>query len=153
LQKVGIHPEVNGIKVILTTRLKHVCHQMDCHLYAIIQMFPLSCYYEENEYESEDSDDHEECEDWKLFMLKLGYDGTTRILPREIKKIARCIVKRFEGLPLAINVMARTMKGIDDIHQWKHALNKLKKLEMGQEVEEEVFNVLKRSYDNLMEKN
>ena len=86
-------------------------------------------------------------------MLKLGYDGTTRTLPREIKKIARCIVKRFEGLPLAINVMARTMKGIDDIHQWKHALNKLKKLEMGQEVEEEVFKVLKRSYDNLMEKN
>ena len=30
LQKVGIHPKVNGIKVILTTRLKHVCHQMDC---------------------------------------------------------------------------------------------------------------------------
>jgi len=86
-------------------------------------------------------------------MLKLGYDGTTRTLPREIKKIARCIVKRFEGLPLAINVMARTMKGIDDIDQWKHALNKLKKLEMGQEMEEEVFNVLKRSYDNLMEKN
>jgi len=150
---VGIHPKVNGIKVILTTRFKHVCHQMDCHLYAIIQMFPLRCYDEENEYESEDSDDQEECEDWTLFMVKLGYDGTTRTLPREIKKIARCIVKRFEGLPLAINVMARTMKGIDDIHQWKHALNKLKKLEMGQEVEEEVFNVLKRSYDNLMEKN
>jgi len=26
LQKMGIHPKVNGIKVILTTRLKHVCH-------------------------------------------------------------------------------------------------------------------------------
>jgi len=153
LQRVGIHPKVNGIKVILTTRLKHVCHQMDCHLYAIIQMSRLSCYHEENVFESEDSDDDEEYEDWKLFMLKLGYDGTTRTLPREIKKIARCIVQRFKGLPLAINVMARTMKGIDDIHQWKHALNKLKNLEMGQEMEEEVFNVLKRSYDNLMEKN
>jgi len=36
LQKMGIHPKVNGIKVILTTRLKHVCHQMDCQSYAIL---------------------------------------------------------------------------------------------------------------------
>ena len=48
--------------------------------------------------------------------------------------------------------MARTMKGIDEIDQWKHSLYKLNKLEMGQEVIEEVFKVLKRSYDNLMEK-
>jgi len=135
LQKVGIHPKVNGIKVILTTRLKHVCHQMDCQPYAILQMYPLNT-----------------CEGWELFMLKLGHDGTPRTLPRKIEKIARCIVERFRGLPLAINVMARTMKGIEDIHQWKHALNKLKKLEMGQEVEE-VFKVLKSSFDNLMEKN
>lgn len=136
LQKVGIHPKVNGIKVILTTRLKHVCHQMDCQQYAILQMYPLST-----------------CEGWELFMLKLGVDGTPKILPNEIEKIARYIVERFKGLPLAINVMARTMKGIDDFHQWKHALNKLEKLEMGQMVEEEVFKILKSSYDNLIEKN
>jgi len=138
LQKVGIHPKVNGIKVILTTRLKHVCHQMDCHPLAtiLLQMDPLSA-----------------CEGWELFMLKLGVDGTPKILPYEIEKIAKCIVQRFKGLPLAINVMARTMKGINDFHQWKHALNKLEKLEMGQMVEEEVFKVLKPSYDNLMETN
>ncbi|RHN44598.1 putative P-loop containing nucleoside triphosphate hydrolase, leucine-rich repeat domain, L [Medicago truncatula] len=141
LHKVGIHPKVNGIKMILTTRLKHVCHQMDCHPKAIIQMLPLRC---NKGYGSED---------WKLFMLKLGHDGTPKILPNEIEKIARCIIERFKGLPLAINVMARTMKGVDDFHQWKHALNKLRKLEMGQEVEEEIFKVLKRSFDNLMEKN
>lgn len=137
LQKVGIHPKVNGIKVILTTRLKHVCHQMDCQPCAILQIDPL---YGNNK-------------DWELFMLKLGHDGTPKIFPNEIEKIARCIVERFKGLPLAINVMARTMKGVDDFHQWKHALNKLRKLEMGQEVEEEIFKVLKRSFDNLMEKN
>jgi len=132
---MGIHPEVNGIKVILTTRLKHVCHQMDCQPYAILQMYPL---YPGGR--------------WELFMLKLGHDGTPKILPNEIEKIARCILERFKGLPLAINVMARTMKGIDDFHQWKHAFNKLEKLEMGQMVEE-VFKVLKPSNDNLMEKN
>ena len=136
LQKVGIHPEVNGIKVILTTRLKHVCHQMDCQPYAILQMYPLNTH-----------------EDWELFMLKLGHDGTPKILPNEIERIGRCIVEIYKGLPLAINVMARTMKRIDDFHQWKHGLNKHEKLELGQMVEEEVFKVLKCSYDNLMAKN
>jgi len=159
LQKVRIHPEVNRIKVILTTRLKHVCHQMDCQSYAIIQMLPLT-FPKENVYAGEDEDssgeDEEssgEDEDWTLFMLKLGQDGTPRTLPNEIEKVAGCIVKRFKGLPLAISVMARIMKGFDDIHQWHQVLNKLTKLEMGQEVEEEVLKVLKCSYDNLMEKN
>ena len=44
--------------------------------------------------------------------------------------------------------MARTMKGKNEIHWWRHALNKLDRLEMG----EEVLSVLKRSYDNLIEK-
>ena len=113
---------------------------MDCQPYAILKMFPLGNYKSYGEA-------------WELFMLKLGLDGTPRILPHEIEEIARCIVERFKGLPLAINMMARTMKGINDIYQWKHAVSRLKKLEMGQEVDDEVFNVLKHSYDNLMKKN
>ncbi|WJX80952.1 Ulp1 peptidase [Trifolium repens] len=148
LEKVGIHPKVNGIKVIVTTRLKHVCHQMDCQPNVMIPMFTLSCY-NEDEYEYADED---EVEDWDLFMLNLGHGGTPKILPYEIDEVARCIIRRFHGLPLGIKVMARTMKGIDDIGRWEHALNKLKKLEIGQELEEEVFKVLKRSYDNLMDK-
>ncbi|WJX79021.1 hypothetical protein P8452_62182 [Trifolium repens] len=91
--------------------------------------------------------------DWRLFDIKLGHNGTPITLSPEIEKIAKCIVERCDGLPLGFSVMARTMKGIDDFHQWKHALNKLEKLEMGPEVEEEVLKVLKRSYDNLMDKN
>ncbi|XP_039683743.1 probable disease resistance protein At1g61300 [Medicago truncatula] len=147
LQKVGIHPKVNGIKVILTTRLKHVCHQMDCQTNDIIQMFPLCCLKESEDEVDEDKVD----EGWELFMLKLGHDETPRTLPHEIEEIVRCIVERFKGLPLGINLMARTMDGNDDIHQWKHALSRLQKLEMRQ-VMEEVFKVLKCSYDNLMEK-
>jgi sentrin-specific protease 7 len=44
LQKVGIPLKVNGIKVILTTRLKQVCHQMDCLPNHMIQIIPLSIY-------------------------------------------------------------------------------------------------------------
>ncbi|XP_045794662.1 probable disease resistance protein At4g27220 isoform X4 [Trifolium pratense] len=151
LEKVGIHPKVNGIKVIVTSRLKHVCHQMDCQPNVMIGMFPLS-RYNEGEYDYADEDEYDVDEGWDLFMINLGHDGTPRILPYEIENVARCIVKRFEGLPLGIKVMARTMKGINDIHRWKHAFNKLNKVETGQELEEEVFKVLKRSYDNLKEK-
>jgi sentrin-specific protease 7 len=152
LQKVGIHLKVNGIKVIVTSRLEHVCHQMDCQPYVMIQMFPLKCHEDKIDYGSEYNDEDEVDADWELFMLKLGYNGTPKILPCEIEEVARCIVERFKGLPLGIKVMARTMKGINDIHRWKHAFDKLNKLEMGQEVEEEVFKVLKHSYDNLKEK-
>jgi sentrin-specific protease 7 len=151
LEKVGIHPKVNGIKVIVTSRLVHVCHQMDCQPHVMIEMFPLSCY-DEDEYRFADQDEFDVDEDWDLFMINLGHGGTPRVLPYEIEKVARCIVERFKGLPLGIKVMARTMKGINDIHRWKHAFDKLNKLEMGQEVEEEVFKVLKHSYDNLKEK-
>jgi len=36
-------------------------------------------------------------------------------------------------------VVARTMKGIDDIRQWRHNINKF---EMGQELVEKCFNNL-----------
>ncbi|CAL5191322.1 unnamed protein product [Lathyrus oleraceus] len=136
LEKVGVSTKANGIKVILTTRLKHVCQQMDClpsHMINVIPLFEVD-------------------EGWELFKVKLGHYGTPAILSPEIENIARVIVDRFEGLPLGISVMARTMKGIDYIGQWKHSLNKLNKLESGQEVNEEVFEVLKRSYDNLTER-
>jgi sentrin-specific protease 7 len=140
---------VNGIKVIVTTRLLHVCRQMDCQPKVMICMCPLSCY-NEDEYEYADEDEVDE--NWDLFMINLGHGGTPKILPYEIDEVARCIIRRFHGLQLGIKVMARTMKGVNDICRWEYVLNKLKKLEIGQEVEEEVFMVLKRSYDNLMDK-
>ncbi|XP_028212005.1 probable disease resistance protein At4g27220 isoform X1 [Glycine soja] len=131
LQKVGIPLKVNGIKLIITTRLRHLCQQMDCLPNNIITIFPF-----------------EEKEAWELFLLKLGHRGTPARLPPHVLKIARSVVMKCEGLPLGISVMARTMKGKDELHWWRHALNKLDRLEMG----EEVLSVLKRSYDNLIEK-
>ncbi|WJX80945.1 Ulp1 peptidase [Trifolium repens] len=125
--------------------------KMDCQPYVMIEMFPLSCY-NEDEYQYADQDEFDVDEDWDLFTINLGHGGTPRVLPYEIEKVARCIVERFQGLPLGIKVMARIMKGINDIQRWKHALHKLNKLEMGEELEEEVFKVLKRSYDDLKER-
>ncbi|XP_028215735.1 probable disease resistance protein At4g27220 [Glycine soja] len=131
LQKVGIPLKVNGIKLIITTRLKHVCLQMDCQPRNIITMHPLS-----------------DEKAWELFLLKLGHRGTPARLSCEVLEHARSVVMKCYGLPLGISVMARTMKGKNEIHWWRHALNKLDRLEMG----EEVLSVLKRSYDNLIEK-
>ncbi|XP_057746080.1 probable disease resistance protein At4g27220 [Arachis stenosperma] len=74
----------------------------------------------------------------ELFLLILGEDKTPATFPPNILKIAESIAWECDGLPLAISVMARTMKGIHNIQQWRHALNKLGRLEMGTEMEEEV---------------
>ncbi|QHO09508.1 hypothetical protein HN873_050055 [Arachis hypogaea] len=136
LEKVGIpRCRINGSKLIITTRLKHVLRQMDCPTSNVIAMRPLS-----------------ESEGLELFLARLGeYHKTPATFPPNILKIAGIIARECDGLPLAISVMARTMKGVDSIHQWRHALNKLEKGEMGGEMEEEVFQVLKPSYDNLMD--
>ncbi|KAL2329714.1 hypothetical protein Fmac_017295 [Flemingia macrophylla] len=126
LENVGIPFKMNGIKLIITSRLKHVCQQMDCQPYDIITMNCLP-----------------DSEGWELFLLKFGHHE----FPPQVEEIAKSVIKKCDGLPLAINVIARTMKGEHDIHWWKHAFDKLINLEM----EEEILTVLIRSYDYLTE--
>ncbi|XLR05831.1 probable disease resistance protein At4g27220 isoform X2 [Arachis hypogaea] len=141
LQKVGIPLRTNGIKLILTSRLKHVFQQMDCPTENLIQMKP---------FHPEDDQQDDMKEGWELFLLKLGCNGRPATLSDEVKKIARSVVEICDGLPLGISVMARLMKGVnDDINIWRHALSKLEDSSMGEAMEEEVIKVLKQSYDYL----
>ncbi|KAK7343289.1 hypothetical protein VNO77_11924 [Canavalia gladiata] len=136
LSKVGIPLRVNGTKLILTSRLKHVCQQLDCHPNNIVSMQPLL-------------DD----EAWELFLLKLGYCGTPAILDPDAELIARSVIKVFGGLPLGISVMARIMKGVNNtVSHWRHALKKLENSAV-EEMQAEVLNVIKLSYDHLIDKN
>ncbi|XP_052111853.1 probable disease resistance protein At4g27220 isoform X2 [Arachis duranensis] len=137
LQKVGIPLKINGIKLILTSRLKHVFRQMDCPTSNVIEMKPLPVKEQ----------------DWELFLLNLGCDGRPASLSDEVENTAKSVVKMCEGLPLGITVMARLMKGVnDDINIWRHALSKLEDSSMEEDMEEEVIKVLKRSYDHLADK-
>ncbi|CAJ1977694.1 unnamed protein product [Sphenostylis stenocarpa] len=84
-------------------------------------------------------------EGWELFLLKLWNRVSPANLPHEVEKIARSSAKECDGLPLGINEMARTLKGVNDIRWWRNALNKLQKSGM----EEKLFNLLKLSSDYL----
>ncbi|PON70701.1 NB-ARC domain, LRR domain containing protein [Trema orientale] len=130
VKKVGIPVGENGCKLILTTRSLTVCRMMQCR--SPVKVEPLS---------------HEEA--WILFIVTLGNESA--LLSYEIKEIAISLVKECGGLPLGIIIMAGSMRGVNDINDWRNALEATKDVEYwnGDMEFYEVFNVLKYSYDKL----
>ncbi|KAL9297376.1 hypothetical protein ACSQ67_023272 [Phaseolus vulgaris] len=68
-KKVGIPLGVKGIKLIITSRLKHVFEQMDCESINMITVSPFRDFDEA----------------WELFLLKHGHRGTSSTLPLKWK--------------------------------------------------------------------
>jgi len=124
LDRVGIPEKLKECKLIMTTRLEMVCHQMACH--RKIKVKPLS-----------------DGEAWTLFMEKLGRDIA---LSREVEGIAKAVAKECAGLPLGIITVARSLRGVDDLHEWRNTWKKLKESEFR---DNEVFKLLRFSYDRL----
>ncbi|XP_059648534.1 probable disease resistance protein At4g27220 [Cornus florida] len=130
LEEIGIPCRVNGLKLIFTTRLLNVCRKMGCQ--EIIQVGPLS-----------------EDEAWNLFLEKLVPEGGEISWQKdpEIKETAMSMAKRCCSLPLAIITVARSMMGVNDIHEWRNALRELKESITKQgDMEDDVFLKLKFSY-------
>nr|KJB61819.1 hypothetical protein B456_009G383200 [Gossypium raimondii] len=129
LGEVGI-PEPsgsNGCKLVLTTRLEHVCKYMGCK---VIKVKPLS-----------------EEEALILFLNKVG---PNIVQSPTIMPTLKLVVKECAGLPLTIVVVAGTMKGEDNPLIWKNALGELKERTGKVEgVEAEVIERLKFSFDHL----
>ncbi|KAG5224023.1 disease resistance protein [Salix suchowensis] len=124
--EVGIHSLLNGCKLILTTRSQTVCHQIACQ--HKIEVKSLS-----------------EGEAWTLFKEQLGHDIAISL---EIEGIAKDIARECAGLPLGIITIARSLRGVDDLHEWRTTLNELRELNF-REMDEKVFKVLRVSYDRL----
>jgi disease resistance protein RPS2 len=124
LHKVGIPEKLEGCRLIMTTRLETVCHGMACQ--HKIKVKPLS-----NE------------EAWTLFMEKLGRDVA---LSPEVEGIAKAIARECAGLPLGIITVARSLRGVDDLHELRNTLKKLRESEFK---DKEVFKLLRFSYDRL----
>ena len=128
LENVGIPVRENGLKLVLTSRSLDVCRRMNCQ--KNVKVEPLS-----------------EEEAWTLFVDNLGQQTT---LSPEVTKVARSVANECAGLPLAIIAMARSMRGVEDICEWRYALEELRNSEIRlEEMETEVFRVLRFSYAHL----
>ncbi|KAL9381673.1 hypothetical protein Peur_024708 [Populus x canadensis] len=126
LHKLGVPDQVEGCKLILTTRSVKVCQQMKTQ--HTIKVQPIS-----------------EREAWTLFIERLGHDIT---LSPEVERIAVDVVRECAGLPLGIITMAGSMRGVDELHEWRNTLKKLEESKC-KEMEDEVFRILRFSYDQL----
>ncbi|KAL9344329.1 hypothetical protein Peur_062004 [Populus x canadensis] len=126
LQKLGVPDEVEGCKLILTTRSEKVCQQMKTQ--HTIKVQPIS-----------------EREAWTLFTETLGHDI---VFSPEVERIAVDVVRECAGLPLGIITMAGSMRGVDELYEWRNTMKKLKE-SIYREMEDEVFRLLRFSYDQL----
>ncbi|XP_057991387.1 probable disease resistance protein At4g27220 isoform X3 [Hevea brasiliensis] len=126
LKEVGILAREKGCKLILTTRMLDVCRQMECQETIKVKSLP-------------------EFEAWQLFQDKLG-----KPLSLDVMEIAKSIASECAGLPLGIITIAASMRGADDICEWRNALRKLQESKVREgEMENEVFQALKFSYNRL----
>ncbi|XP_034678821.1 probable disease resistance protein At5g47250 [Vitis riparia] len=128
-REVGIPIEVDGGKLIITTRSKDVCLKIGCK--EIIKVEPL---YEE--------------EAWELFNKTLERYNA---LSQKEEEIVKDIVKECASLPLAIVTTARSMSVVYDIVEWRNALNELREHVKGHtiDMENDVFKILEFSYNLL----
>ncbi|KAK6933594.1 NB-ARC [Dillenia turbinata] len=132
LRTVGI-PSLDkhkGCKIVITTREKDVCDQMDCKNNTFFVMV-LS-----------------EEEGWHLFK-KMAGDCVTSA---EVEPVAIEVAKECGGLPLAIVVVARALKEKNST-RWKDALRQLRASAPTniKGMSKEVYSSLQLSYDYLDE--
>ncbi|MBA0663018.1 hypothetical protein Goklo_007069 [Gossypium klotzschianum] len=85
-------------------------------------------------------------EAWKLFQDKVG-DETLNSHP-DIRKLAKQVDERCGGLPLALITIGRAMAWKTTPGDWKYAIEMVKRCTL-RKMENEVFPLLKFSYDNL----
>ncbi|TYI96080.1 hypothetical protein E1A91_D01G045000v1 [Gossypium mustelinum] len=129
LAEVGIPKPTssNGSKLVLTSRSIDVCRSMDCK---IVKVHPLS-----NE------------ESMNLFLVHTGH-GVLKVPCLE--QILGDIVRECNGLPLAIAVIAGSMKGIYDIAEWRNAVRELRDhVRCVKGTNDEIYRQLKFSFDRL----
>ncbi|KAG5520690.1 hypothetical protein RHGRI_033318 [Rhododendron griersonianum] len=118
----------NGCKVVLTTRKKEVCRKMGTDAEVPVSILP-------NE------------EAWEMFSSGVGHVAT---LPT-IKPYAQDIVTECGGLPLALKVVCGALRKEENVNVWRNFLRKLRSpaTSIIEDLNENVFKVLKVSYDRL----
>ncbi|MBA0638447.1 hypothetical protein Godav_029551 [Gossypium davidsonii] len=129
LNLVGI-PEpsqTRGSKLIFTTRSLDVCGYMEAKT-----KIKVECLEPEKA--------------WELFQDKVG-DEALNSHP-DIPNLAKQVAERCGGLPLALITIGRAMACKTTLGEWNYAIEMLKRCALPQ-MEDDVFSLLKFSYDNL----
>ncbi|GLT38170.1 hypothetical protein SLA2020_124350 [Shorea laevis] len=117
----------NGSKIVITSRSIAVCQKMGCE---IVKVEPLSFQ-----------------ESLNLFLDKVGRHV---LQVPNLEGILKLIVEECGGLPLAIVVIAESMKGEDDAYVWKNALTELREgVKSVTDSDQKIFKRLRISYDRL----
>ncbi|MFQ6644284.1 hypothetical protein Gotur_017767, partial [Gossypium turneri] len=129
LNQVGIPKpsQENGSKLIFTTRSLEVCGEMGAG-----KKIKVECL--------------ESKKAWELFQDKVGHE-TLNSHP-DIPNLAKQVAERCGGLPLALITIGRAMACKTTPGEWKYAIEMLKRSALPK-MEEEVFPLLKFSYENL----
>ncbi|CAA3024468.1 probable disease resistance At5g63020 [Olea europaea subsp. europaea] len=127
VEKIGVPFERDGCKLVVTSRSEEICLYMCCE--KIIKVNTLS---------------KQEALDLFLKTLDCGEPSL------EVKEICKNMVNKCGGLPLALITLAGSMRGVNDIHEWRDASERLKESRMRQAgMEIEVFPILLYSYQRL----
>uniref|UniRef100_A0A6N2KH12 Uncharacterized protein n=1 Tax=Salix viminalis TaxID=40686 RepID=A0A6N2KH12_SALVM len=78
-------------------------------------------------------------------MERLGHEIT---LSPVVERIAKVIARECAGLPLGIITLAGSLRGVDNLNEWRNTLKELR--ESGyRDMDDKVFKVLRVSYDRL----
>ncbi|KAH7665916.1 P-loop containing nucleoside triphosphate hydrolase protein [Dioscorea alata] len=117
-------------KVIFTTRSEDVCTQMRAS-----KKIKVECL--------------EEDEAWELFKDNVDFDVIES--DERINEIAKQVMNKSGGLPLALKTFGKAMSKRKTVQEWEDILSLLKNsgIEGFQGVQETLLPILKLSYDNL----
>ncbi|WRX28131.1 NB-ARC - like 10 [Theobroma cacao] len=129
LSQVGIpEPTHDGRKLVITSRSIDVCLSMGCKVFKVQHLSKK--------------------ESLNLFLKHVGH---AVLQHPTLKEIVKLIVDQCGGLPLAIVTIAGSMKGVDDVHEWRNALNELcERVKSVRGLDAETFECLMFSYDHLV---
>ncbi|EHA8589266.1 putative Disease resistance protein [Cocos nucifera] len=128
LEKLGVPTpkENNGCKIVITTRNRGVCNDMETDEEIVREVLP-------------------ETEAWELFQEKAG-----SAISSDLEPIARDVCKECHGLSLAIIVVGRALRKETHMVVWENALRMLQNSQFElRGMEREVYLPLKFSYDHL----
>ncbi|XP_022641643.1 probable disease resistance protein At1g12280 [Vigna radiata var. radiata] len=134
-EEIGIPFKDNhkNCRILVTTRDIRVCNKMECEKIIQLDILP-------------------EEEGWILFQKHAALSDKSS---KSILDIGRKISKECKGLPIAIVVIARSLKGQTRKKEWDLALKSLQKsmhIPGDDENWSEVYTCLKYSYDNMKNK-